>query len=39
MIRLGLRLAVSGGKEAAIRLLLITAAVALGAGLRLITQA
>ncbi len=35
MIRLGLRLAVSGGREAVARLVIITAAVALGAGMLL----
>ena len=36
MIRLGLRLAFSGGREAVIRLVVLTAAVGLGAGLLLI---
>ena len=36
MIRLGLRLAISGGREAVIRLVVLTAAVALGTGLLLI---
>ena len=35
MIRLGLRLTVSGGRDAAVRLVLIATAVALGAGLLL----
>ncbi|HXL93485.1 MAG TPA: FtsX-like permease family protein [Streptosporangiaceae bacterium] len=39
MIRLGLRLTLSGGREAAVRLMLIAAAVALGAGLLLVTLA
>lgn len=39
MIRLGLRLTLSGGREAAVRLLLIAAAVALGVGLLLISLA
>ena len=39
MIRLGLRLAVAGGREAAVRLVVIAAAVALGAGLLLATLA
>ena len=39
MIRLGLRLTLSGGREAAVRLILIGAAVALGAGLLLVTMA
>ena len=39
MIRLGLRLTVSGGREAAVRLILIAAAVALGVGLVLISLA
>ena len=38
-LRLGLRLAFGGGREAAVRLFLITAAVALGAGLLLVTLA
>lgn len=37
MIRLGLRLALASGREAAVRLILITAAVALGVGLLLAT--
>ena len=37
MIRLGLRLAISGGREAVIRLVVLTAAVGLGTGLLLIT--
>lgn len=36
MIRLGLRLTLNGGREAAVRLLLTTAAVALGVGLLLV---
>ena len=36
MIRLGLRLAISGGREAVIRLVVLTAAVGLGVGLLLI---
>ena len=36
MIRLGLRLAISGGREAVIRLVVLTAAVGLGTGLLLI---
>ena len=39
MIRLGLRLSISGGREAAIRLVVTAAAVALGVGLLLITVA
>ncbi|MBB5874570.1 hypothetical protein F4553_008004 [Allocatelliglobosispora scoriae] len=39
MIRFGLRLAVAGGREALIRLVVIAAAVAIGAGLLLITLA
>jgi hypothetical protein len=39
VIRLGLRLTVNGGKEAAVRLAITTAAVALGVGLLLITLA
>jgi hypothetical protein len=39
MIRFGLRLAVAGGREAAIRLIVIAAAVALGVGLLLATLA
>jgi len=39
MIRLGLRLAVGGGREAAVRLVLIAAAVAAGSALLLITLA
>ena len=39
MIRLGLRLTVSGGREAAVRLILIAAAVALGVGLVLMSLA
>ena len=39
MIRLGLRLTLSGGREAAVRLGIITAAVALGVGLLLSTLA
>ena len=39
MIRLGLRLTLSGGREAAVRLTLIAAAVALGVGLLLISLA
>jgi hypothetical protein len=35
VIRLGLRLAVSGGREAVIRLVLLAAAVGLGVGLLL----
>ena len=35
MIRLGLRLAVSGGREAVIRLVILAAAVGIGAGLLL----
>jgi len=35
MIRLGLRLAVSGGREAVIRLIILAAAVGLGVGLLL----
>jgi hypothetical protein len=36
VIRLGLRLAISGGREAVIRLVVLTAAVGLGVGLLLI---
>ncbi|GIH19915.1 FtsX-like permease family protein [Rugosimonospora africana] len=39
MIRLGLRLAVTGGREAIARLVIITAAVALGAGMLLVVLA
>ena len=39
MIRLGLRLAVAGGREAITRLALIAAAVAIGSGLLLTTLA
>jgi hypothetical protein len=39
MIRLGLRLTVNGGREAAVRLILIAAAVALGVGLVLMSLA
>ena len=39
MIRLGLRLAVAGGREAAVRLVVIAVAVALGVGLLLATLA
>ncbi|HKC27200.1 MAG TPA: FtsX-like permease family protein, partial [Jatrophihabitans sp.] len=39
MIRLGLRLTLAGGKDAAIRLLLITVATAVGAGMLLVTLA
>ncbi|WP_412537857.1 ABC transporter permease [Longispora sp. K20-0274] len=39
MIRLGLRLAVAGGREAAVRLAIVAAAVALGVGLLLATVA
>jgi hypothetical protein len=39
MIRLGLRLTLNGGREAAVRLVLIAAAVALGVGLLLISLA
>jgi hypothetical protein len=39
VIRLGLRLTVGGGREAVTRLILITAAVALGVGLLLVTLA
>ncbi|MDT4930544.1 MAG: hypothetical protein QOF92_3411 [Pseudonocardiales bacterium] len=39
MIRLGLRLTLSGGREAAVRLVLIAVAVAIGAGLLLTTLA
>ena len=39
MIRLGLRLTVSGGREAAIRLAVTAAAVGLGVGLLLLTLA
>jgi hypothetical protein len=39
VIRLGLRLTVSGGRDAAVRLILIAVAVALGAGLLLVTLA
>ncbi|HEY2579993.1 MAG TPA: FtsX-like permease family protein [Streptosporangiaceae bacterium] len=39
MIRLGLRLALSGGREAAVRLVLIAVAVALGVGLLLVSLA
>jgi hypothetical protein len=39
VIRFGLRLALRGGREAAARLLIITAAVALGVGLLLVTLA
>ncbi len=39
MIRLGLRLSLNGGKEAAVRLVLTAAAVAVGVGLLLITLA
>ncbi|MEH1164059.1 FtsX-like permease family protein [Micromonospora sp. CPCC 205539] len=39
MIRLGLRLAVAGGREAITRLVIIAAAVAVGAGLLLVTLA
>src|SRR5262245_44190445 len=39
MIRLGLRLALQGGRESAVRLLLIAAAVAVGVGLLLTTLA
>ena len=35
MIRLGLRLAVSGGREAVVRLIILAAAVGLGVGLLL----
>jgi hypothetical protein len=39
VIRLGLRLTLSGGRDAAVRLILIAVAVALGAGLLLVTLA
>ena len=39
MIRLGLRLTLNGGKEAAVRLVITSAAVALGVGLLLIALA
>ena len=39
MMRLGLRLTVNGGKEAAVRLAIIVGAVALGVGLLLIVLA
>jgi hypothetical protein len=39
MIRLGLRLAVTGGREAAVRLVVLAAAIGLGVGLLLVTVA